>query len=263
MNKVIFYYQTFKEVDQKLISLDNILYNDTPVTHIHVSSIHFGVDKNNKPYIHLNNRIPTNDYFDDVWETIEKAASKNIKIVLMIGGAGGGYSTLFSDFETYYKLLHDLLQEKKFINGVDLDIEENCDIKNIKILINRIVNDFGKDYIITVAPVQGSLSNDTPGIGGFCYKNLLNSEEGGHIDYINCQAYWNYSLYSLDSIVKNGYNVNQIVMGMISGEDFKQELEKMHNKYGSNFGGVFIWEYFNSIPNPKKWTETIKKILDI
>ena len=114
----------------------------------------------------------------------------------MIGGAGGGYSTLFSDFDTYYKLLHDLLKEKKFINGIDLDIEEYCNINNIKKLINNIVSDFGDDYIITVAPVQGSLSTDTPGMGGFCYKDLLNSAEGSHIDYINCQAYWNYSLDS-------------------------------------------------------------------
>ena len=91
----------------------------------------------------------------------------------------------------------------------------------------------------------------------------MKSKEGSFIDYINCQAYWNYTLDSLESIVKNGYKVKQIVMGMISGEDYKQELEKMHNKYGNNFGGVFIWEYFNTIPNPKEWTEIIKKILDI
>ena len=263
MNRVIFYYQTFKTSDKKLISLDNILYNDTPVTHIHIAAIHFGVDENNKPYIHLNNRIPTDEYFDDVWKTIQKAVSKNITIVAMMGGAGGGYSTLFSDFETYYKLLYDFLKEKTFISGVDLDIEENCNIDNIKKLINRIVNDFGKDYIITIAPIQGSLSSDTPGMGGFCYKDLMKSKEGSFIDYINCQAYWNYTLDSLESIVKNGYKVEQIVMGMISGQDYKTELENMHNKYGNTFGGVFIWEYFNTIPNPKEWTETIKSILCI
>ena len=30
--------------DDKLISLDQILYDNTPVTHIHIASIHFGLD---------------------------------------------------------------------------------------------------------------------------------------------------------------------------------------------------------------------------
>ena len=47
MSKVIFYYQTFKTQNNELISLDSILYNDSPVTHIHVASIHFGLDDNN------------------------------------------------------------------------------------------------------------------------------------------------------------------------------------------------------------------------
>ena len=261
MSRVIFYYQTFKTPDNELISLDSILYDGSPITHIHVAAIHFGVDSDNKPYIHLNNRVPTNSYFDGVWKTVQRAVSKNIKIVVMIGGAGGGYDTLFSDFETYYKLLYNFLKNKPFISGVDLDVEEICDINNIKHLINRIVDDFGKDFIITVAPVQSSLSSDTPGMGGFCYKDLMKSTEGGNIDYINCQAYDSYKLDTLDSIIKNDYKVNQIVMGMISGQNYKSELEKMYKKYGKEFGGIFIWEYYNTIPSPKEWTKTIANIL--
>ena len=261
MSRVIFYYQTFKTQDNELISLDSILYNGSPVTHIHIAAIHFGVGSDSKPYIHLNNRVPTNEYFDGVWKTVQRAVSKNITIVAMICGAGGGYSTLFSDFETYYKLLYNFLKDKPFISGIDLDIEEICDINNIKKLINRIVDDFGKDFIITVAPIQESLSSDIHGMGGFCYKDLMKSTEGSYIDYINCQAYSSYTLDTLDSIINNDYKVEQMVMGMISGQDYKTELEKMYKKYGNAFGGIFIWEYFNTIPSPKEWVKTIANIL--
>ena len=44
---------------------------------------------------------------------------------------------------------------------------------------------------------------------------------------------------------------------MISGEEFETELKKVYQKYGNNFGGVFIWEYCNS---PENWFQLIKNI---
>ena len=81
-NRVILYYQTFSD-------LTPILIENSPVTHIHLSSIHFGEDTNGNPYIHLNNYSPYNDIFDSVWTNMERAASLGIKVKLMIGGAGG------------------------------------------------------------------------------------------------------------------------------------------------------------------------------
>ena len=43
MPKIIYYYQTFND-------LNKILYPNTPVTHIHLSAIHFG---NNKDKNHI------------------------------------------------------------------------------------------------------------------------------------------------------------------------------------------------------------------
>jgi len=262
MKHIILYYQTFYTQDNTLISLDPILYDNTPVSHIHVSSIHFGIDNNEEPYIHLNNKSPYHMYFDPVWKTIEKASSKNINIILMIGGAGGGYSSLFSNFDMYYDLLYNFLKNKPFISGIDLDIEEQCDLDNIKKLIRKIINDFGKDYIITTAPLASSLSENIPGMGGFCYKDLLNSPEGSYIKYINCQAYDNYSLSTFDSIIHNGYSPNQIIMGMLSGQQYSRELKKIVNKYKDTFGGVFTWEYYNAIPNPQDWVKDINSIIN-
>ena len=74
--KIIFYYQTFT-------SLKPILHKNTLVTHIHLSSIHFGLDVNKLPYIHLNDNNPDNKIFDNVWYEINKASKLGIKIILM------------------------------------------------------------------------------------------------------------------------------------------------------------------------------------
>ena len=63
-----------------------------------------------------------------MWEEIKEARQKGIKIIFMIGGAGGAYGALFSNFEVYYKLLQDTIKQFPYIDGVDLDIEEEVDM---------------------------------------------------------------------------------------------------------------------------------------
>ena len=60
MSRIIYYYQTF-------CGLDKILVKNTPVTHIHLSSVHFGLDKNLQQYIHLNDNSPYDYKFNNVW----------------------------------------------------------------------------------------------------------------------------------------------------------------------------------------------------
>ena len=56
--KIIIYYQTF-------CSLDKILNRNSSknITHIHLSSIHFGIDDKNNKYIHLNDFSPFDKKF--------------------------------------------------------------------------------------------------------------------------------------------------------------------------------------------------------
>jgi len=253
--KIIFYYQTFN-------SLKPILYTDTPITHIHLSSIHFGLDENKQQYIHLNNYSPYHKKFDNMWTEIENASLMGIKIVIMVGGAGSAYEALFSNFNVFYNQLYNLIKNKPFITGIDLDIEENVSLSQIKMLISKIKTDFpSNDFIISTAPVQSSIQEDVPGMGGFIYKDLINSPEGKYISYINGQFYSDYSKDSYDQVIKNGYKSNKIIMGMLSGQEFEEELNKIVESYGDQFGGVFVWEYFNS--NPIQWLDTIKKIYGI
>lgn len=242
--RIIFYYQTFTD-------LKPVLYKNTPLTHIHLSSIHFGKDNKNKPYIHLNDNLPSNPIFDNMWKQIEFANKIGIKIILMIGGAGSAYNVLFSNFELYYKMLYNLIKSRPYINGIDLDIEEYTALDDVKKLINRIVKDFGDDFIISMAPIQNSIENDYSGLGGFIYKDLINSKEGKYIDYLIGQYYIDYSYNAYDKTIKNGYIENKIVMGQLGANLNKSTIKKIIEKY-YNFGGVALWEYGN-VSNPKNW----------
>ena len=258
--RIIYYYQTF-------IGLKDILIPNTKVTHIHLSSIHFGTDNNN-PYIHLNDHQPTDPIFDSVWDDLKEAKKLGIKIILMVGGAGGAFQTLFSNYNTYYNLLKNLVYSKKdIIDGIDLDIEEQVSINNVEHLIKTIKTDFGSNFIITMAPIQNSMQSDQPGMGGFIYKDLYKTS-GSLIDYFNVQCYFEYSVNAYKEIINNGYPIEKIVMGSISSQDITQNINTIKNivQIYPNIGGVFNWEYYDSPPdshNPGTWAHIIYKALSI
>ena len=252
--KVLVYYQTFT-------SLKPILIKNTSVTDIHLSSIHFGLDKNNKPYIHLNNESPYSSTFNTVWKELAMAEKLGINITLMIGGAGGGYSTLFSNFELYYSFLSELLRSKSCITGVDLDIEEECSLDDVKLLIRSLKEEFGHKISLSMAPIQASLENDEPGMGGWSYKDLIQSPEGKCIDYFNVQFYSDFSFTAYQNIVKNGYLPEMIVMGSMAGEKNDAEIKKCVESYSSRFGGVYVWEYCFAKPSPLGWAKDVATLL--
>tara|TARA_B110000037_G_C17094666_1_gene495489 strand:- start:1088 stop:1930 length:843 start_codon:yes stop_codon:yes gene_type:complete len=243
-NKIIYYYQTFT-------SLKPIIENDNYVSHIHLSSIHFGTNNNN-PYIHLNDYPPSNKKFINVWQELQIAYDKGIKIILMVGGAGGAFNTLFSDFETYYKMLYDTIKAYPIIQGIDLDVEESVNLEEIIMLIKRIDIDFGNKFIISMAPIQSALELDFPGLGNFIYKDLLISEVGDRINYFNGQFYGSFDYESYKNVIDNGYSPDKIVIGMLSHQFNSnnlnialEEIKKIKYNY-PDFGGVFLWEYCNT-----------------
>ena len=167
--KTIYYYQSFT-------GLEKALENITDIDVIIVSSIHFGKN-GQQPYIHLNDNDPGNTSFDKMWMETKKASVQGCKIMLMMGGAGYAYRTLFSDFDIYYPLLTQMIRERPWISGIDLDIEEETTLENVQMLIRHLVNDFGPDFTITMAPISTSLESDGGSMAGFNYKTLYNSEE--------------------------------------------------------------------------------------
>tara|TARA_B100001123_G_C15273093_1_gene1011065 strand:- start:337 stop:1176 length:840 start_codon:yes stop_codon:yes gene_type:complete len=249
-NKIILYYQT-------LIGLDKIYNNkNNYVTHIHLSSFHFGLDSNNNTYIHLNNYSPYDKIFDKTWGDLIKCKKQGIKIIIMIGGAGGAYNYMFQDENTYnecMKLLLKFINDKKdIIDGIDLDIEEYIGLDNCIKLINDLNNNLPKDFIFSMAPVSDEVSTDTIGLGGFKYSDLIKSNIGNRINYFNCQFY-DYN-NSIETSLADYYNSctkiiprDKLVLGVeyvIS--DFYNELTSIC--FDKSISGVYFWEYIN-IPN--------------
>ena len=102
MNKIIYYYQSFVGL-KSILNQKNVI-----VTDIFISSIHFGINIDGSPYIHLNNYPPDDNIFDNVWKEAEKAHKLGIRIHLMVGGAGGAYGALYTNFEVYYKFRYQI-----------------------------------------------------------------------------------------------------------------------------------------------------------
>ena len=72
--KTIYYYQTF-------IGLNKLLTHSQDIDVIIVSSIHFGKDKSGKKEIYLNNNIPTNPIFDQLWLDTEKISFFHFRLL--------------------------------------------------------------------------------------------------------------------------------------------------------------------------------------
>lgn len=259
--RVIYYYQTFTDLTPIL----NLA--PQPVTHIILAAIHFGKDsKTNEPYIHLNNLEPTNNAFDKVWYQLQEAKDKcGIDIRLMIGGAGGAYTELFSDYDTYYPMLTQLLYSTRgLITGVDLDVEEPVALDDIRQLIADLALEF-PGLRFTMAPVASALyTPGTTGMGGFSYLDLLKTPEGKLIEWFNGQFY--YGDFDVDHFSQAVANLSKIVdpskivMGTVTGQWSPDEwsmcydtLSKVVTKY-PNMGGTFFWEYYL---RPDNWEKDV------
>jgi len=256
-SKLIYYYQTFSSL-APLAPLDNVV--------VYVCSLHFGQDPDTQaPYIHLNNHPP--DTFTDLWPDLEVASQSGIRIMTMLGGAGTAYGVLFSDFATYYKLLHTFLQNYPVIRGIDLDVEETVSLTDIKRLIQRLHDDFGESFTITMAPLAGSLIRDSPGMGGFSYKHLIESPEGKSISWFNVQCYGCYTEDTYMKMVENGYRPDQLVMTMLGDEFTKQTLGKAVTEIKGvtlsypTMAGCCLWEYGDTTVPPILWGKELEAIL--
>ena len=258
-NKIIYYYQNFS-------SLDPIIKNKIENCYVYISSIHFGKN-GDKPYIHINDDDPNNQ--GNLWQDAERVSKQGITIMVMLGGAGGAYGTLFSDFDIYYPLLYKLIKDYKFIKGIDLDVEEFTDIKNIKKLINKLNQDFGESFIITMAPVAYAMQTDESGMGGFVYKDLYQSPEGSRINWFNVQCYGCYNYNTFKNILDNGYPQEKIVLGMLGDEytpsSFMVALNQITQFYSNypNIGGFVLWEYGDTKVDPITWGCDILKIISV
>lgn len=109
--------------------------------------------------------------------------------MVLCSAAKGSYAKLSSQFETYYKPLHNLIRRHN-LNGLDLDIEEETTLPDTLRLIDRLRADFGPEFIITLAPVATALLPGSPHLSGpaFDYR-MLETLRGHEIAWYNTQFY--------------------------------------------------------------------------
>ena len=261
-NRIIYYYQT-------LNGLQDILNEkSTYITHIHLASFHFGYTSNNEPYLHLNDTPPEDPKFDKVWEELAECKKRGIKIICMLGGAGGAFNQLFNNYQVFYNMWCKFIMGKcDLIDGVDFDVEESIGLDNIIKVIRDTMNTFDNNinwkdtttglskFIISMAPVSYALESNTEGMGGFSYKELCQHPEGQRINYFNGQFYYgDFDVKYFEECISNGFSSNKVVMGCIEKQftnwsSYYNILENLKKSY-PNCGGVFFWEYWQ---HPPQW----------
>lgn len=259
--RTIYYYQTF-------VGLTKLFSHTRDIDVINISSIHFDEDKQGNKNIYLNDNLPNDPKFNVMWEETQLLSEQGVVIMLMVGGAGGAYTNLFKEFDVYYPMLKNLLREKTFISGIDLDIEESVTLENVQKMIRQLKKDF-PFMQITMAPIASAMISDDPGLGGFSYKTLYNSKEGIHINAFNVQCYDSFSYETYRRIIGNSYPPEKINMGMMSGqftkETFNDALCQVHQTLVTypKMGGVFDWEYLDAPPindDPSQWCKLMKDV---
>lgn len=273
MPRLLYYAQTFPGATAA--SLQRLVDARLPDVGIYLSSLHIGEDPTtHKPYLHLND-ADVRDQTAFLSDVRTVCSGGNIRVMAMLGGAGGAYTALFADFEPRYTLLRNFLLQNPWITGLDLDVEEaladdpDAALANIRQLIRRLSVDMGDTFTLTMAPVAYALTSDSVGMGNFRYKALYATPEGQRIDWFNVQAYGCYDATTYAAMVAQGYSPNKLVFGMLGDlyegatafGDAMTELESVVRAHPTDFGGVVLWEYGDTQVNPVTWGRAVERAM--
>ena len=253
-----------------------LLTESTGITHVILAAIHL----NSTPgHITLNDEPPSADKHISVWDEKLILQHAGIKVLGMLGGAAQGTFTrldgLEAIFEVYYAPLRDMIREYGF-DGLDLDVEEEMSLAGIIRLIDRLKEDFGHHFLITMAPVATALQGG-PHLSGFDYE-ALEVMRGNQIAWYNAQFYCGWgsleNTLGFDMMIGLGWPAHKIVIGLVTnpanGSGFiapqvlATVLLTLKEKY-PDLGGIMGWEYFNSLPGnsdrPWEWARAMSGIV--
>lgn len=264
-HRVIAFYQTIYETGSDGVRR----YVDPKPLIPHVSDINMGaIHLNDDLSLHVNDIPANHPELVPMWKDLRKMQRKGIRVSAFVGGAAPGtYRNLATDFDTYYPILRDFLRKYK-LDGVDLDIEEPFSLENTIKLVKRLRADFGPRFVITLTPVAADLAGWTTFSGGFEYSDL-EAQAGSYIDWYNAQFYCGWgdlrSTLWYDRVVANGFAPERFVAGTVTNpancggyvqpEVFDQVVTELVARYPT-FGGIFGWEYFNSLGHDGGGRET-------
>lgn len=260
-----------------------------PATCVIVSSIHFGwklvrskyrttTDMTTAPYIHLNNWAPSDPRYNKLWTTLKTLKQKGTDVAFMLGGAGGAFNQLFSNFDEFSALLTAFIRAYN-VDHLVLDVEEHITLGKMQFLVVFLKRNF-PTIKLSLAPVLSELTNPTtPGaFSGFCYQKLWDTV-GTMFHRVYVQMYG--GAFTVDNFEALSriftLDPTMLVPGFQSGDypdptSFSRamaELTKMKvwsDEAGFQLGGCFVWEYFDAPPdgqkNPTEWAAQVANILD-
>lgn len=268
-NRVVVYLQS----EQNLNLLPQCYAN---ITAINVSSFHVGYTQAPGPiipYIHLNDNVPEDPMFDSLWVAMKQAQQNGVRMIAMLGGAGGAYASLFgqNNYNVFYPMLVNMLKKYQF-DGIDLDVEEQVSQTNIEMLISDLRRDFPANFYITSAPVCSALQTGIDPLSGINWFPLK-----GQIDWFNVQFYSGFGsledVTDYNSIISQGYAPSQILGGALTNPNngggyvnianVVSTLTDLNAQYGGQIGGAMGWEYYNANdPSenaiPPGWAQAMK-----
>ena len=284
--RIITYYQTHHDGDTgKHISVLPLLRQPgIQLTHLILAAIHLNSDPDKMT---LNDHHPSHERFDTLWAEMRILQASGVKVLGMLGGAARGtFTRLDHDeegdplgaqrFEAYYGPLRDFVRERG-LDGLDLDVEEPMSLGGIVRLIDRLRADFGRGFVITLAPVAAALLSVEHNLSGFDYE-ALEVMRGREIAWYNAQFYcgWgdcsNPAMYEM--LLARGWPAEKLVVGLVTNPENGSGFvpwEALGNVLpvlvGTHprFGGVMGWEYFNSLPGgrerPWEWAKCMTALL--
>lgn len=280
--RVVCYYQTYHH-DGQYTSLLPLITNPSGVTHVILAAIHINsVPKD----LTLNDHPPSHEMYTELWDEVVVLQDSGVKVLGMLGGAAKGsyirldWSESRTDipihrFEAYYAPLRDMIRRYN-LDGLDLDIEEEMSLPGVVHLIDRLKADFGRDFLITLAPVANALVGGRH-LSGFDYS-ALESLRGSSIAWYNAQFYngWGFmfNTFGYDQVINFGFQPEKVVVGLLTNpihggsgyvpfEILAPVLSLLMEKY-PRFGGVMGWEYWNALPDsqdPWVWAWAISLCL--
>lgn len=282
------YVQTFKTTSGGQLSLLPLVQQKTQVTHIYLAAVHV----NDSPGdITLNDDNPNSTMYNTIWSDAATLQSQGVKVMMMLGGAApGSYPRLCSGTNSavnddYYIPLRNTLKYHK-VDGLDLDIEEQVSGDCPLNLLRRLNQDFGNNFILTMAPVASDLQPDEYGLGGFSYKTLdskataSGKPNGKLVNWYNAQFYNGWgdasSPVGYNAIVANGYAADRVALGVLDNPNdggsgwysiktYEKTINTLKSNY-KNFGGDVGWEYWDAGGNdgytyPWQWVKEIGTVI--
>ncbi|KAJ7636101.1 endo-beta-N-acetylglucosaminidase [Mycena polygramma] len=281
-HRVAMYYQT--QYDNNLAPNSDFGHYVSPlplialITHLLLAAFHVNFDDVS---VHLNDNVPEAPIFDQLWSDIALMQSNGIKVIGMLGGAAPGtYTCLTPDlFDTYYPVLAGYIK-RYHIDGLDLDVEQDTPLADIVHLIQRLKQDFGSKFIITLAPVASALLEGA-NLSGFDYIEL-EKQVGHQISWYNAQFYSGFGTFFPDDMYLDivnfgkGLHPSRLVattvtnpdgnFGFIPIDQVVNSTLALGQMQNFDFGGVAGWEYWNALPGgenqPYQWAQIMSDTMN-